>query len=88
MKILLHCKPDLDTRMCVGSSFKWDVSAFYTIDSPKARNSDRILTSLMKMSDTDLTNECKSKGLASYGVRQEKIERLLKYHGAINLTMG
>jgi hypothetical protein len=35
----------------------------------------------MKMSDNDLTNECKNKALASYGVRHEKIERLLKFHG-------
>lgn len=45
------------------------------------RENSKKLDIILKMSDIELINELKDKGLPSYGRRKEKVERLRRYHG-------
>ena len=47
----------------------------------REREQQRKLDSILRMSDLELVNDLKSKGLPSYGRRGEKVERLKRFHG-------
>src|SRR3990167_3352001 len=44
-------------------------------------SNNKKLEQIHKMSDKELVDQLKSKGLESFGTKQEKVDRLKKYHG-------